>query len=88
MSDGIFRVADICFRFRLKVLTLILLALHAGFMIGLGVCVLKGDTSYTNIGKEGWPQLEVNILAKCLFSIDLLSLLNSKCAQISANMFF
>jgi len=43
------RVADICFRFRLKVLTLILLALHAGFMIGLGVCVLRGDTSYTNI---------------------------------------
>lgn len=39
------RIADLCFRFRLKVLTLILLVLHAAFMIGLGVCALRTDDS-------------------------------------------
>lgn len=43
------RIADLCFRFRLKVLTLILLVLHAAFTIGLGVCALRShDTSWSN----------------------------------------
>ena len=46
------RIADMCFRFRLKVLAMLLLPIHTGCMIGMGVCALTGDSSPYNQRKS------------------------------------